>query len=207
MHDLESEQFDVVAAFLYGELEEEIYMKMPKGYVKYLNKKGVTKYNETDYCLTLRKSIYGLVQAARQWWKRFKTVLENIGFKACQSDCCLFVRVEQDKRLTIILLYVDDGVIFGTRKIMDVVLDQISKEFEIKRMGPMKKYLGFELDLLKTTKEIFITQPKSTTSQVRAVLKPKTFVACMRSRCCCCFELARGTQSAVNHLASRQNVK
>lgn len=82
MNNLETEQFDVVAAFLYGELEEEIYMSMPKGYTKYLNEKGINKYNEKDHCLKLHKSIYGLVQAARQWWKCFKNVLENIGFIA-----------------------------------------------------------------------------------------------------------------------------
>jgi len=161
LNNLESEQFDVVAAFLYGELEEEIYMTMPKGYTKYLHKKGITKYSEKDNCLKLQKSIYGLVQAARQWWKRFKTVLENIGFKACQSDCCLFVRTEKDNKLTIILLYVDDGVVFGLRETINEVLNAIAKEFEIKRMGQMKKYLGFELEILKNSKELFITQPKS----------------------------------------------
>lgn len=52
-------------------------------------------------------------------------------------------------------------MVFGSRDLINEVLDAISKEFEIKHMGPMKKYLGFELEINKTTKEIFISQPKS----------------------------------------------
>ena len=54
---------DVETAFLYGDLEEEIYMKMPTGIEMYLERE-IGK----EECLLLSKSIYGLVQAARQFW-------------------------------------------------------------------------------------------------------------------------------------------
>ena len=55
---------DIETAFLYGDLDKEIYMKVPEGLAKYLD----TKYNNDD-CLVLIQAMYGLVQAARQYYK------------------------------------------------------------------------------------------------------------------------------------------
>jgi hypothetical protein len=80
---LKSRIIDVETAFLYGYLEEEIYMKVPEGYVE-------CGYQiEDDDCFLLVKSIYGLVQAARQFWKKFTSTLEKHGFILSQADPCL----------------------------------------------------------------------------------------------------------------------
>ena len=60
--DLELEQMDVKTLFLYGELEEKIYMKQPESYI--------LKGKENKVCL-LKKSLYGLKQSLRQWYKLF----------------------------------------------------------------------------------------------------------------------------------------
>ena len=60
---------DVDTAFLYGELLEDIFMDIPE---------GMTAFD--DKCLLLLKSLYGLVQAARQWYKRFIEILKKIRF-------------------------------------------------------------------------------------------------------------------------------
>ena len=79
MHQLESSQFDVDTAFLYGELDEEIYMELPEGYVEYLEQiMGITGITYEEYCVLLLKAIYGLIQAARQWWKKFKKTLMKL---------------------------------------------------------------------------------------------------------------------------------
>ncbi|KAG8481214.1 hypothetical protein CXB51_025952 [Gossypium anomalum] len=62
MHDLELEQLDVKTAFLHGELEEDIYMQQPEGF---------TVSEKEDYVCLLKKSLYGLKQSPRQWYKRF----------------------------------------------------------------------------------------------------------------------------------------
>jgi hypothetical protein len=67
---LDSEIIDVDGAFLYGDLEEKIYMKIPEGLQEFYDISEVC-------CLKLQKSIYGLVQAARQWWKQFIGFLVN----------------------------------------------------------------------------------------------------------------------------------
>jgi Reverse transcriptase (RNA-dependent DNA polymerase) len=76
--------FDVETAFLNGDLKEKIYVDCPE-----------EMEHESDECLLLTKSIYGLVQAARQYFKRFEAILKGIGFKQCGSDPCLFMRTNE----------------------------------------------------------------------------------------------------------------
>ena len=64
--DLEVEKMDVKTAFLHGDLEEEIYMKQLDGF----HVEG-----KEDYLCRLKKSLYGLKQASRQWYKKFKSVM------------------------------------------------------------------------------------------------------------------------------------
>jgi hypothetical protein len=52
--------------------------------------------HEPDECLILLKAIYGLVQAARQWYKRFVEHLKSIGFELCLADLCMLRRVESN---------------------------------------------------------------------------------------------------------------
>ena len=70
---LKAYSLDVETPFLHGKLDEEIYMRMPRGYEEVF---GDKRY----LCLKLNKSIYGLVQAACQWWKKFKSEMDKIGF-------------------------------------------------------------------------------------------------------------------------------
>jgi L-rhamnose mutarotase len=70
----------VVAAFLYGALGEIIYMAFPDGYSQFLQHKFQLVYSSTEYCLLLEKALYGLVQAAQQWWKRMNNFMKKLGF-------------------------------------------------------------------------------------------------------------------------------
>ena len=71
---------NVKTAFLHGKLEEEIYMDLPQGLE-----------GNDDECLLLLKSLYGLVQAAWQWWKHFIEILKKLGFKGGYANPCLMV--------------------------------------------------------------------------------------------------------------------
>ena len=70
-------------AFLHGELDEEIYMSTPEGLNVFLEE------DLSDECVMLIKSIYGLVQSARCYWKKFTQSLKDIGFEACHNENCL----------------------------------------------------------------------------------------------------------------------
>ena len=107
----EADIVDVETAFLYGDLEEEIYMKIPEGLAKHLNK----KFKDED-CFLLEKSIYGLVQVARQYYKKFiKVMTEELKFQKCLADSCLLMRKDENGTL-VVCVYVDDTMCLGDRK-------------------------------------------------------------------------------------------
>jgi hypothetical protein len=65
MLKLEARQFDLEKAFLYGKLEEDLWMAIPEGYLRYVKEKHKKDNNTKTHCLKMTKAIYGLVQAAR----------------------------------------------------------------------------------------------------------------------------------------------
>ncbi|GFY62594.1 retrovirus-related Pol polyprotein from transposon TNT 1-94 [Trichonephila inaurata madagascariensis] len=90
-------QFDVLTAFLYGDLEETIYMQQLEGF----------KYGSGRAC-KLKRSLYGLKQSPRCWNKCFGPFLRDLGFTASEADPCLYNRERKGRKL-LIVLYVDDG--------------------------------------------------------------------------------------------------
>ncbi|GJR46885.1 retrovirus-related pol polyprotein from transposon TNT 1-94 [Tanacetum coccineum] len=111
-------QLDVNNAFLHGYVEEDIYMKPPKGYSKALPGK-VCKLN---------KSSYGLKQASRQWNQELSKFLICLGFEQSKHDYSLFVKAKGDS-FTTALVYVDDILI--TRN-SDEEITQVKKSLDDK---------------------------------------------------------------------------
>ena len=107
---------DVKTAFLYADLKEKQYLRLPKYFVKYMQDKH-GKYMhinvntaDKDYALQLNKALYGLKQAPREWNDTIDRFIKHIGFTRSRSDVCLYYRGgKEDKEL--ILLYVDDIII------------------------------------------------------------------------------------------------
>ena len=96
--DLELHQMDIKTAFLNGDLHEEVYMDQPKGF----QDKG-----KTHMVCKLKKSIYGLKQASRQWYLKFHEILITFGFKENIIDQFIYLKINRS-RIYIIVLYVDD---------------------------------------------------------------------------------------------------
>jgi len=90
IYNLHAVLLDVETAFLYGKLEEEIYMEIPTGYKEVYEDPG------NDKVLVLKMAMYGLVQAVRQWFKRLSDVLITLGFNPCESDPCLMYRINEE---------------------------------------------------------------------------------------------------------------
>ena len=74
---------DVKTAFLQGNLEDEIYMEQPEGFVD---------EERPDYVCKLNKSIYGLKQASRCWNTAIDTFLLSNGYKKCSADPCVYIK-------------------------------------------------------------------------------------------------------------------
>ena len=97
-------QLDVKTAFLHGDLEEDLYMIQLEG--------SIAQGQENLVC-KLRKSLYSLKQAPRQWYKKFDSFMHRIGFKRCEADHCYYVK-SFDNSYIILLLYVDAMLIVGS---------------------------------------------------------------------------------------------
>nr|KAJ0187170.1 hypothetical protein LSAT_V11C900496700 [Lactuca sativa] len=105
IHNLVIHQMDVKTAFLNGDLDEEIYMKQPKGFVM--------PGNEHKVCKS-KKSLCGLKQAPKQWHQKFDDVVLSNGFALNQADKCVYSKFDTSGKGVMICLYVDDMLIFGT---------------------------------------------------------------------------------------------
>ena len=133
-------QLDISNAFLNGDLEEEIYMKLPPGYAEIQGE----EVSSTTVC-RLHKSIYGLKQASRQWFIKFKTTLVSLGFEKCHGDHTLFVKA-QDGNFLVVLVYVDDILIASTTEAASTKLTlQLSSFFQLRDLGEPKFFLGIEI--------------------------------------------------------------
>ncbi|KAL0346475.1 UNVERIFIED_CONTAM: Retrovirus-related Pol polyprotein from transposon TNT 1-94 [Sesamum calycinum] len=94
VYNLSIHQMDVKTAFLYGELEEEIYMDQPEGFVAHGNERKVCK---------LVKSLYGLKQAPKQWHEKFDQTILAFGFTVNENDKCIYCKVKGDRIIILCL--------------------------------------------------------------------------------------------------------
>lgn len=130
-------QYDVKTAFLNGVIKETIYMKQPPGFIV----KG-----KEDYVCLLKKSLYGLKQAAKSWNDAINETLISFGFKQSESDNCLYFQRFDNDNWCFLLIYVDDILITATNdKILKSIERDISSTFEMRCMGEVKYYLGIEV--------------------------------------------------------------
>jgi Reverse transcriptase (RNA-dependent DNA polymerase) len=102
-----------------------------------------------------------LIKAARQWWKKFKAAMNKLIFYPSLADPCIFTKKETSTSSpSFVILYVVDGVIFGTQKDLDGIIKGLSKEFVIKSLGPMKDFVGCQIIEIRKKDSIWIHQPK-----------------------------------------------
>ncbi len=129
-------QMDVKSAFLNGELEEEVYVEQPEGFLLSENKDNVCK---------LKKALYGLKQAPKAWYARLDKYLQQQGFRRGNADSTLYIKIEQD-HMIIIEVYVDD-INFGSdnEKLSRNISKVMQKEFEMSMLGELGFFLGLEI--------------------------------------------------------------
>jgi hypothetical protein len=147
----EVEQMDVKTTFIHGDLEEEIYMKQPKGYVVKGNKELVCK---------LKKSLYGLKQSPRMWYQKFDTYMLGLGFKRRKEDHYVHFRLIGD-HLIYLVLYVDDMLLIGRNKeIIQDVKTHFSSKFDMKDLGASNFILAMEIKRDRKKRKLWLNQRK-----------------------------------------------
>ncbi|RVW44318.1 Retrovirus-related Pol polyprotein from transposon TNT 1-94 [Vitis vinifera] len=147
------EQLDVKIAFLHGDLEEQIYMHQPEGFI--------ISGKENHVCL-LKKSLYGLKQSPRQWYKRFVTFMignESNDYHRSEYDNCVYHKELFDGSFIYLLLYVDDMLI-AYKNMFEINMSktQLQREFEMKDLGTAKKILGMEIHRDQKVGKLYLSQ-------------------------------------------------
>jgi hypothetical protein len=140
---------DVKSAFLHGDLDEEIYMEQPIGFIVAGQEHKVCK---------LQKALYGLKQASCAWNLQFHGVLNELSFTQTYSDAGVYVyHLQEGGDSVIVILYVDDITILGNSiKKINTLKKSLSSRYEMTDLGEIQSYLGVNItrDCANRTMEI-----------------------------------------------------
>lgn len=141
--DLEIEQMDVKTAFLYGEVDHEIYIEQPH-----------YTTDGTSMVCKLRKALYGLKQAPRIWYQTLTNFLRGLGFEPINADLSIFVRSSM-----YIAVYVDDLLIIGP-SIAEIkkIKRSLRNRFHMTDLGPCSYYLGMAIRRDRQNRILYLSQ-------------------------------------------------
>ena len=126
---------DVMSAFLHGDIHEEIYMKNPEVYI-----------SDPYLVYKLKKSLYRLKQAPREWYSKMDAFLLLQNFQSCKSDPNVYIQ-KYDGYLIIIVLYVYELLITGsTVASISVIKTSLHNAFEMSDLGLLKQFMGLKIE-------------------------------------------------------------
>lgn len=128
-------------------------MTLPQGYTE-----STGDPTGEDDCVILQRPIYGLVQSARQYWKKFVRVLKEKGFRRSESDPCLLCRKTKEG-MVYLCMYVDDILCVGTPEAIQMAITDIREDFELTVDGTLTDYLGCEINFSSDGKAAWLGQP------------------------------------------------
>ncbi|GJU56178.1 putative ribonuclease H-like domain-containing protein [Tanacetum coccineum] len=128
-------QMDVKSAFLYGKIEEEVYVCQPLGF------EGP---DFPDRVYKVKKALYGLHQAPRDWYETLSTYLLDNGFQRGKINMTLFIKRDKGDIL-LIQVYVDDIIFGSTKKSLCTEFEKMMhKKFQMSSMGELTFFLGLQ---------------------------------------------------------------
>lgn len=159
---------DVKSAFLNGELQEEVYMSQPEGFVKEQQQNKVYR---------LFKALYGLRQAPRAWNARLHRCLKGLGFVRCPQEHDVYTRRKAGEVL-VVGIYVDDLIVTGTNVAeIKKFKEQMSTEFDMSDLGLLSYYLGIEISQREGC--IYLKQA----AYAKLVLERSGMIECNSTKC------------------------
>lgn len=142
-------QIDINNAFLNGDLEEEVFMTQPPGFV----------HGDGSLVCRLNKALYGLKQAPRAWFAKLQQTLLKFGFQSAKSDVSLFIHTHT-KHTILVLVYVDDIIIASDSfHVVQNLIASLNAVFPLKDLGPLNYFLGIQVKRA-TSGSIHLSQTK-----------------------------------------------
>ncbi|GJV61109.1 putative ribonuclease H-like domain-containing protein [Tanacetum coccineum] len=158
-------QMDVKSAFLYGTIDEEVYVSQPPGFVDLDHLKKVYK---------VVKALYGLHQAPRAWYATLSTFLEMHGYKKGTIDKTLFIKKDK-KDIMLVQVYVDDIIFGSTRKFWCDEFEVLMQgRFQMSSIGELIFFLGLQV---KQKTDGFIFSRQSDIGNMEMHREPKLQLA------------------------------
>ncbi|CAI7920977.1 unnamed protein product [Closterium sp. NIES-54] len=148
--DYELHSLDFSTAFLQGSLHEEIWLRRPPGF---------TGSFPPGTQWSLRRPVYGLRQAPREWHDTLRTILAALGFAPSTADPSLFLRTDTSLPPFYILVYVDD-LVFATADTAGLahVKSELQKRHTCTDLGELRSYLGLQITRDRAQRTITLTQ-------------------------------------------------
>ncbi|CAI7790459.1 unnamed protein product [Closterium sp. NIES-54] len=148
--DYELHSLDFSTAFLHGSLHEEIWLRRPPGF---------TGSFPPGTQWSLRRPVYGLRQAPREWHDTLRTTLAALGFAPSTADPSLFLRTDTSLPQFYILVYVDD-LVFATADTAGLahVKSELQKRYTCTDLGELRSYLGLQITRDRAQRTITLTQ-------------------------------------------------
>ncbi|CAI5982360.1 unnamed protein product [Closterium sp. NIES-65] len=148
--DYELHSLDFSTAFLQGSLHEEIWLRRPPGF---------TGSFPPGTQWSLRRPVYGLRQAPREWHDTLRTTLAALGFAPSTADPSLFLRTDTFLPPFYILVYVDD-LVFATADTAGLayVKSELQKRHTCTDLGELRSYLGLQITRDRARRTITLTQ-------------------------------------------------
>ena len=147
--DLHLLQIDVQTAFLYGEIDQELFIHQPEEYV--------TEDSE-NYVCRLNKGLYGLKQSSRLWNKKIHRSLVNLLFTQSEADPCVYTRLSGGD-IMILAIWVDDGLFaFSDKSAGQSVIDHLREEYKMKA-GPAEHFVGLNINRDRPNKTLHLSSP------------------------------------------------
>ncbi|TPX64358.1 DNA-directed DNA polymerase [Chytriomyces confervae] len=138
---------DISSAYLYGELDDPVYMKQPLGHD-----------DGSGRVFKLKKGLYGLKQAGRIWYIKLVTYLKSRGYLQSTADPCVLYKTSGSGKRVYLAIYVDDICFFGNQRMIDAAFNDIKSEFKVRDLGQITYTIGIQVEHMPSG--IFIHQSK-----------------------------------------------
>ena len=139
---LDMHLMDVVTAYLYGSIDANVYMKIPKGFTL---PEAMNSKPRSMYSIKLQRSLYGLKQSGQMWYNCLSRYLLKEGYVNNSICPCVFIK-KTENGLAIIAVYVDDLNLIGTPEELIKTANYLKKEFEMKHLGKTRYCLGLKIE-------------------------------------------------------------